>query len=211
MQAGTRRVVRMNSRPSATPARVAAVLACASLAMPFAHVASAQVKAQVPADIKPAWSKGIQPISRESYWHAVDCGKQGGAQPRCVFYDADLCKNDDFTLSLYTPYKKVAYEVWQAINQKREPPTPSYPEAQRTKVVVGIKPARGSKNTLTALNLRRGARAVAPVSQVLDGGGGNFIFDFPAFAPSGSVTIELVGKARTVTCLIDRTVLARMR
>ena len=200
----------MESRPPAMPARVAAVLAWASLTMPLAHSAHAQVKAQVPADIKPAWSKGIQPISRESYWHAVDCGKQGGAQPRCVFYDADLCKNDDFTLSLYTPYKKVAYEVWQAVSQKREPPTPSYPEAQRTRVVLGIK-GRGSQNPLTALNLTRGGSVVKPVSQVLDSGGGNFVFDFPAFAPSGSVAIELVGKARTVTCVIDRTVLARMR
>lgn len=205
----------MNCRVPAA-LRVVAFLASAVsiwavMAAPITHAAEAQVRAQVPADIKPAWNKGIQPISRESYWHAVDCGKQGGAQPRCVFYDAEFCKNDDFTLSLYTPYKKVAYEVWQAVSQKREPPTPSYPEAQRTKVVLGIKPGRGSRNLLTALRLQRGGRAVQPVSQVLDGGGGTFIFDFPAFAPTGSVTIELVGKAGTVSCLVASTVLARMR
>ena len=79
--------------------------------------ASAQIKAQLPAGITPAWEHGIQPISRDSYWNAVDCGKQGGANPPCVFYDTGLCKNNDFTLALYTPYKMVAYEVWQAVKQ----------------------------------------------------------------------------------------------
>ena len=51
----------------------------------------AQIKAQLPeAPMTPPWDKGIQPISRDSYWNAVECGKQGGARPACVFYDADL-------------------------------------------------------------------------------------------------------------------------
>ena len=32
--------------------------------------------------------------------------------------------------------------------------------------------------------------------------GGNFIFDFPAFAPTATVTLELTGKTRTQTCVI---------
>ncbi len=199
----------MMRRPSPAPVRAAAVL-IALLALPFTIPAQAQVKASIPAGITPTWTKGIQPISRESYWHAVDCGKQGGTQPRCVFYDVDLCKNDEFTLSLYTPYKKVAYEVWQAVSQKREPPTPSYPEAQRTRVVLGIK-ARSARNPLTAVTLKRGGAAVAPVSKVIDGSSGNVIFDFPAFAPTATVTLEMVGKASTVSCVLDRSTLARMR
>src|SRR4051794_25875653 len=74
----------------------------------------------------PAWTKGILPISAESYWNAVECGKQGGQNPACVFYDTGLCKNDDFTIALYTPYKMVAYAVWQAVSQKQPAPTPSY-------------------------------------------------------------------------------------
>ena len=120
-----------------TLVRRATILSATAIAFTAAS-AGAQIKAQLPkGPMTPAWSKGIQPISRESYWNAVECGKQGGQRPLCVFYDADLCKNDDFTLALYTPYKQVAYEVWGAVSRKRAVPTPSYTEAQRTRVVVG--------------------------------------------------------------------------
>ena len=56
-------------------ALVFTLLACA-LSAPAPR---AQVKAQLPANVAPPWNKGIQPISRESYWNAVECGKQGGA------------------------------------------------------------------------------------------------------------------------------------
>jgi hypothetical protein len=183
------------------------LVACV-LSAPAPH---AQVKAQLPATITPPWSTGIQPISRESYWNAVECGKQGGAAPKCVFYDTDLCKNPDFTLALYTPYKQVAYEVWQAVSKKQPAPTPSYQAAQRTRVVIGIRPQRGGQNPLTALTVKRGGKAVPPESKVLDAGGGTFTFDFAAFAPTATVTIEMVGKTGTQTCVIDRATLARMR
>ena len=173
--------------------------------------AAAQIKAQVPPGITPPWNKGIQPISSESYWNAVECGKQGGERPACVFYDADLCKNDDFTLALYTPYKMVAYAVWQAVRQNQPPPTPNYAEAQRTRVVLGVRLVKGSKNAITAVNVKRVGRSVPPVTRTLDAGGGTFIFDFPAFAPTSGITIELVGRARTHTCVVDRAVLRRFR
>lgn len=173
--------------------------------------ARAQVKAQVPAGITPAWNKGIQPISSENYWNAVECGKQGGDRPACVFYDADACKNEDFTLALFTPYKFVAYTVWQAVRKKQPPPTPSYAEAQRTRVVLGITPVRGSKNPISAVTIKRGGRVVEPATRTLDGGGGTFIFDFAAFAPTASITIEMAGRSKTVSCLVDRSVLARFR
>src|SRR4051812_49222735 len=98
----------------------------------------AQITAQLPtAPMTPAWDKGIQPISRDSYWNAVECGKQGGQRPACVFYDADLCKNDDFTLALYTPYKSVAYEVWRVIRKGQPAPTPPVSEGQRTPGTLG--------------------------------------------------------------------------
>ena len=171
---------------------------------------SPPVKGVVPVS-QPAWSNGIQAINRDSYYHAIECGKQGGAQPSCVFYDADLCKNDDFVLALYTPYKQVAYEVWQAVRQKQEAPTPSYGDAQRTRITLGVTPAAAAKNPITAVTIKRGGRAVKPATQSLDGGGGRFIFDFPAFAPTEDITIELAGRARTKTCLVDKTVLSRFR
>ena len=159
----------------------------------------------------PAWDKGIQPISRESYWNAVECGKQGGQRPLCVFYDADLCKNDDFTLALFTPYKQVSYEVWQAVRQKQEAPTPSYGDAQRTRITLGITPVAGSKNPIASAVIKRGGRTVQPATQSLDGSGGRFIFDFAAFAPTEDITIELTGRSRTQTCLVDKSILSKFR
>jgi hypothetical protein len=183
----------------------------ASIAVSAAVPAGAQIKAQLPkGPMTPAWDKGIQPISRESYWNAVACGKQGGQRPLCVFYDADLCKNDDFTLALFTPYKQVAYEVWQAVRQKQDPPTPSFGDAQRTRITLGVTPA-GAKNPITAVVVKRGGRTIEPATRSLDGGGGRFIFEFPAFAPTGDITIELIGRARTQTCLIDRSILSKFR
>jgi hypothetical protein len=171
----------------------------------------AQLKAQVPAGITPPWNKGIQAINSENYWNAVECGKQGGDRPACVFYDADLCTNADFTLALYTPYKMVAHAVWTAVRKKQKPPTPSYAEAQRTRVVIGVTPARGSKNAITAVNIKRGGKSIPPATRTLDGAGGTFIFDYAPFAPTASITIELVGKTKTLTCSVDRAVLARFR
>ena len=172
----------------------------------------AQIKARLPkGPMTPAWDKGIQPISRESYWNAVECGKQGGQRPLCVFYDADLCRNDDFTLALFTPYKQVAYEVWQAVRQKQDAPTPSYGDAQRTRITLGVTPAAGAKNPVTAAVIKRGGRTVKPATLSLDGGGGRFIFDFSAFAPTEDITIELTGRARTQTCLVEKSILSKFR
>ena len=173
--------------------------------------ALAQIKAQARGGASPAWNKGILPISPDRYWNAVACGKQGGADPPCVFFDTGLCKNDDFALALYTPYKMVAYAVWQAVRQKQPAPTPSYTEAQRTRITVGVTPVRGSTNTFKTLVLKRGGRAVAPVDRSLADNGGRFTFDYPAFAANGAVTLDLVGQTKTVSCVIDPTVLRSLR
>ena len=160
----------------------------------------------------PPWDKGIQAISRDSYYNAIACGKQGGTNPPCVFWDTGLCKNDDFTLAMYTPYKQVAYEVWQAVKNKQEAPTPSYADAQRTRITVGVTATPAAKNPIAAVTIARGGKSIKPVSQSLESnGGGKFIFDFPSFAPTEDITIELAGKARTVKCDVDKTVLATFR
>jgi hypothetical protein len=192
--------------------RLITILLGSALAVWRATSVCAQITAQLPQGPNtPVWDKGIQPISRDSYWNAVECGKQGGERPLCVFYDAGLCKNDDFTLALFTPYKMVAYEVWQAVRQHRDPPTPSYVEAQRTRITLGVTPVKGSKNAITAVNIRRGGRVVQPATQSLDANGGRFIFDASAFAPTGNVTIELVGRIKTLTCVIEKPVLTLFR
>jgi hypothetical protein len=183
-----------------------------SLALAIMQAASATtIKAQARPAPTPAWNKGILPISPESYYNAIECGKQGGQDPPCVFYDTGLCKNGDFAIALYTPYKSVAYEVWRVVSQKQPPPQPNYQQAQQTRITIGITPVRGSTNTFTDLALKRGGRAVAPVARTLMDGGGRFTFDFPAFAATGSVTLELVGKTKTISCLIDQPVLAQFR
>ena len=187
------------------------VMLSTGLALVTPVPAHAQIKAQLPAGITPAWDKGIQPIARDNYWNAVECGKQGGDRPACVFYDGDLCKNDDFVLTLFTPYKLVAYETWQATRAKREPAATSFADAQKTRITLGVTPVKGSKNTITAVSIKRGARVVKPATQALEPPGGRFIFDFAAFAPASDITIELVGSARTHTCLIEKPVLALFR
>jgi hypothetical protein len=112
---------------------------------------------------------------------------------------------------MFTPYKMVAYEVWQAVRNKQEPPTPSYAEAQRTRVTVGVTPVAGTKNPIAGVTINRGGAAIKPVSQSLEAGGGKFTFDFPAFAPTADLTLELAGRARTQTCRIPQAVLTKFR
>ena len=184
----------------------------AALSWPLAAQAPAAppIKASVPAS-KPAWSQGIQPLNRDSYYHAIECGKNGAAQPSCVFYDADLCKNDDYVLSFYSPYKQVAYEVWGAVSRKRPAPTPSYQAAQQTRVVIGITPVRGAKNQIANVLVKRSGKTIEPDTRTIDGTSGNFVFGFPPFAPTGTVTLDMVGKTRTISCVLDRAALSRLR
>jgi hypothetical protein len=176
-------------------------------------ILTAQLVAQPPSPPGvPPWDKGIQPISRDSFYNAIECGKKGGANPTCVFWDTGLCKNADFTLAMFTPYKMVAYEVWQAVSKKQEPPTPSYAEAQRTRVTVGVTRAPGSKNAIRAVAIKRGEATVKPMTQSLESaGGGKFIFDPSAFAPRGPIVVELTGRTRTLTCAIPQSVLTVFR
>jgi len=200
-------------RPAAQcdPMRTVSCLLLASLSL-AAPALRAQVKARPPAaPMTPPWDKGIQPISRDSYWNAVECGKQGGARPACVFYDADLCKNEDFTLAMYTPYKAVAYEVWRVVRAGQPAPTPSYGEAQRTRVTIGVTLAPGSKNTISGLAIKRQGKTIEPISRALETTGGKFTFDFGPFAPTADITIEVVGKTRTRTCIVEQSVLKTFR
>ena len=190
---------------------LAAILFGLAIAPLTFSTVSAQIRAQLPGDITPPWDKGIQPINRDNYWNAVECGKQGGQNPPCVFYDTGLCKNADFELAIFTPYKMVAYEVWRVVRQRQPAPTPSYQEAQRTRITVGIKPVKGSTNPITGIAIKRGWRVVKPVSQSLDAGEASFTFDFPAFAATADITIDLIGRAATRSCLVEQSVLSRFR
>ena len=172
---------------------------------------SAQVTARIAPDITPAWSDGIQPINQVNYWNAVECGKQGGANPPCVFYDTGICENDQFALSIYTPYKQVAYEAWLAVRKGQDAPTPSYSAAQRQQVTLGVTRAKGSSNVITAVVVKRGGATVTPISRALDAPGGSFTFDFPAFEPTADITIEMTGKTGTVSCAVPKGVLTLFR
>lgn len=199
---------RFGDRPQFWPAAIGAVFLLAAMTP---QPAFAQITATARSAASPAWNKGILPIDPESYWNAVECGKQGGDDPPCVFYDTGLCKNDDFTLAMYSPYKMVAYEVWRVVRQKQPAPTPSYPEAQRTRVTVGITPVRGSKNPITGLVLKRGGRTVTPVDRSITDAGARFTYDYPAFAATAGVTLDMVGRTKTVSCLIPKPVLKQFR
>jgi hypothetical protein len=189
----------------------ALVLIAIVLAVMQAAPGSSTIIARARPAPTPAWNKGIVPITPESYYNAIECGKQGGQDPPCVFYDTGLCKNNDFALAMYTPYKSVAYEVWRVVSQKQPAPQPNYQQAQQTRITVGVTPVRGSTNPFTDLVLKRGGRTIAPVSRTMMDGGGRFTFDFPAFAPTASVILELTGKTKTISCFIEQPVLAQFR
>lgn len=193
---------------SKTRLLVLALFACAVL---WPIQSDAQITAVARAGATPPWDKGLQPVNAESYYNAIECGKQGGDDPPCVFWDTGLCKNDDFTLAFYSGYKQVAYEVWAAVRKKQPAPQPSYQAAQRTRVTIGVTPVRGSKNVFTDLVLKRGGKPVPTVARSVSGGTGQFTFDYPAWAPTRSVTLELVGKSRTVSCVIPTAVLRQLR
>lgn len=192
-------------------ALVALIALAAALGL-HAPALQAQIKARLPdGPMTPPWDKGIQPITRDSYWNAVECGKQGGARPACVFYDADLCKNDDFTLAMYTPYKSVAYEVWRVVRSGQPAPTPSYGEAQRARVTIGVTRSAGTKNDITGLVIKRSGKTIEPMARALDPTGGKFTFDFAPFAPTAGITIDVAGSLRTRSCAIEPSVLTMFR
>jgi len=195
-------------RTAARRLALLAVLACAAL---WPAPSSAQITAVARPGATPIWYKGMIPINAESYYHAIDCGKQGGDDPPCVFWDTGLCKNDDFSLAFHSGYKQVAYEVWMAVRQKRPAPQPSYQAAQRTRVTVGVTPVPGSKNPFTNLVVKRGGKPVQPALRTVSGGTGTFTFDYAAWRPTAAVTIEMVGKTRTVSCVIPPAVLQQFR
>ena len=190
------------------------LIACLGAAVALVHAppAAAQIAAQIRPAARPPWSKGILPISRESYYSAMECGKQGGQDPPCVFWDTGICRNDDFQLAFYTPYKMVAYEVWNAVRQKQPAPTPNYAEAQRTRITVGVTPVRGAKNAFNDLVLKRDGKVVASVARSPVESGMRVTYDYPAWAATAaSITLDIVGKTRTISCVIDQTVLPQMR
>jgi hypothetical protein len=174
-------------------------------------LASAQVTAVARPGATPAWDKGMLPINAESYYHAIECGKQGGDDPPCVFWDTGICKNDDFTLTFYSGYKQVAYEVWTAVRAKKPAPQPSYQSARLTRVTIGVTPVRGTKNAFSGLVVKRGGKVVTAVDRYIADGSGRFTFDYSAWAPTSSVRLDLVGKARTISCVIPSAVLRQFR
>jgi hypothetical protein len=68
-------------------------------------------------------------------------------------------------------------------------------------VTIGITPVKGSANALTNLILRRGGKPVAPVDGSV--ASARWTFDYPAFAPTTNLTLEMIGKTRTISCVID--------
>jgi hypothetical protein len=201
-------LVRLRPRGLYIPALRLVLLVCVLL---WPASSFAQITAVARQGATPAWDKGMLPITADSYYHAISCGKQGGDDPPCVFWDTGICKNADFALAFYSAYKQVAYEVWVAVRKKQPAPQPSYQAAQRTRVTIGVTPVQGSKNPFTGLVLKRGGHVVAPVDRYVADGGGRFTFDYAPWAPTEGVTLDLVGKAKTVSCIIPADVLQQFR
>ena len=188
-----------------------AVALIASLLSVPTSAGAQQITAKARPAATPAWNKGIKPVDAESYYNAIECGKQGGSSPACVFWDTGLCANSDFTLTWYTGYKQVAYEVWTAVSRKQPPPQPNFQAAQRQRVTIAATPAKGASNALKDLVVSRAGKPATTFERALSAGGGRFTFDYPAFAPTADVTIQLVGQQRTLTCVLPQAVLRQLR
>ena len=67
------------------------------------------------------------------------------------------------------------------------------------------------KNPITALSIKRDGKVIKPATQTVDEAGGRFIFDPIVFAPTGPLTIELVGKSATRSCVVSPDVLRTLR
>ena len=78
-------------------------------------------------------------------------------------------------------------------------------------MTLGITPVKGSQNPITGLNIKRGGKVIKPATETVDEAGGRFIFDPQVFAPTGELTIEMVGKASTKTCRVPVEVLKTFR
>ena len=187
------------------------VLLAGLVLLPAAMSSAQQITAVARKGATPPWTKGMAPITSESYYHAIECGKQGGDDPPCVFWDTGLCKNDDFTLAFYSGYKQVAYTVWATLRQNKPTPTPNYQAAQRTRVTVGVTPAPGSKNRLTDLVVKRGSQVMRTTERAVADGGGRFTYDYGTWAPTATVRLEMVGTLKTVSCVIPAEVLKSFR
>ena len=186
-----------------------ALAVVAAAVMP--SLAAEPIKASARAGAKPSWSKGIQPINRESYYNAIECGKQGGQDPACVFWDTGFCKNVEFDLTFYTAYKSVAYAVWNAVRQQQPAPTPDYAEAQRTRVTVAVKAVDAKNNPVVDVHIKRGGKIIQPLARSPTGVDMRYTFNYPEWAADTDIDLEIVGKKRPILCRIDKDVLAQMR
>jgi len=183
----------------------------AALGAVLPSLAAEPIRARVRSAPAPAWTKGIQPIGRESYYNAIECGKQGGQDPPCVFWDTGFCRNAEFGLTFYTGYKMVAYAVWDAVRKQQPAPTPDYAEAQRTRVTIAVKPLRPKDNPVVDVHVRRDGKIVQPLARSPTASDTRYTFDYPAWAATTDIDLEIVGRTRPVLCRIEKNILAQMR
>jgi hypothetical protein len=196
-----------DNRRSIRLLRLTVVLVCGATLL----IEAQQITAKTRPAPTPPWSKGIKPVDAESYYNAIECGKQGGNSPACVFWDTDLCANSDYTLTWYTGYKQVAYEVWTAVSRKQPVPKPNFQAAQRQRVTIGVTQAKGASNPLKELVVLRAGKPATTFERALSAGGGRCNFDKPPFAPTADVTIQMIGQQKTLTCLVSQAVLRQLR
>ena len=88
----------------------------------------------------------------------------------------------------------------------------SYQEAQRTRVTIAAHAGERLKERLDRSRAQTGWEAGCTIRIVsVNDGGGRFTFDYPAFAATADVTLDMVGRAKTISRLIDKAALTRFR
>ena len=179
----------------------------------------ASFRAQAPAPIQAAVRRRATPpgtrvsslVSRESYYHAIECGKSGEAQSPCVFYDAGLCTNKSLRWRCTRPISRWHTKCgWRrAASASRRCPV-TRPPGRRGWCWVS-RPSASTKNPLTRVAIKRGGRTIPPRGVDPGRRRGHVHLRLSRLRALGRHHAGIDGQVRTRSCVLSPAVLARFR
>ena len=165
----------------------------------------------------------IGKLTPETRERAVECGRVG---PDCAVAPYQLCpENRDYDVRLVTPFSRVALAAMDAKKDGRPLGRMGPASVNKWGVSLHIYPSgRPGAESLVGMELRRGARAVPPVSVAVgpltvtasDGARvvstrGAFSFSAEVFEPSTDVELVFFGSSTVSSCTVTRAHLGQLR
>jgi hypothetical protein len=203
-----------------------------SLALALSLTISSVVAAQQPSkNAEPAitfgpWTRGIQPLTEETYQEAVDCGA-GGYWPSCTYESLFCPGNVSVQPSISTPFNGVAATVAVSKARLEKPKLPTLIEANAGGVEVIVNPGEDLRyvRSVERIVIQRAGKMIEATRSRLTsmrltnafGAGttanrGSFAFPVDTFAPGEDLSIAIVTEAMNpIRCILRATDLARIR